>query len=920
MSKMGKLFDNQEKDILDSIDDLILKIDRNDNIIWVNKISEKIIGYNPKKLIGKNISKIFAPASIEKFNLLKQKFLDNKEYLSKIIKLILVRNDQSYVFMEVNLKPLYDQGKLTGFLGICRNISNRLVEFQSNSILKAISDVMLSDLTLHELFVFIRTEIAKVIESPNFVLALYNSETNMLDIPFMEDKYDKFNEVSINGTISSLVIKKKSSMMLNDTDIEKLVADGKIDKIGSLCKQWLGIPLIENNEVFGIIIVQSYRNRHAFTEQHKEFLELISQKITSSIKKKKILEELKYSEEKFRLIAENLPGIIYVYDVLKDRRRVPVYYGPGLDQLIDENQLDSKDFVKSFFDLIPKEDLQNIESKVDTKTSTLDCNYRLVSNKGVTWVRSISTTIKKEDGTNRVLGILLDITEQVKMQNLLTENEEKFRLMVENASDAIFIYDEMGNVIDCNKASCEIYGYSKKELMNKELKDFIPERFLSTIPDNITTLTFSNMVVERTNIRKDGSEFPIEIFTKYFELNGHKRVLSYIRDISNRKKIEKKLIEAQKMDSIGNLAGGVAHDFNNMLGGISGFASLLEMKEDDPQKLKLINGILKAVKRSAELTKKLLAFGRKGKNLNQAVNINEIINEVISLIENTIPKNIEISLNLDKHISLIDADPSQLNQVVLNLCINAVESFDNLNGVIKISTENVILDDFFFKCHPDSKLNATECVKLTVKDDGSGIDPEIQKKIFDPFFTTKRDGKIKGTGLGLATVYGIIMNHFGTIDLVSTKGEGTEFQVYFPKGKKEQENIIIEKSVTYNETAATILIVEDEEINRRMLIEMLDVLGYKTFSAENGKVALDIYKEKHSEIDLVLLDMIMPVMDGKSTYIEMKKINPEIISILVTGFSHDEMAEAILNLGVNSLLLKPFELKKVKTAISKLLH
>ncbi|MEA1971766.1 MAG: ATP-binding protein, partial [Candidatus Cloacimonadota bacterium] len=384
-----------------------------------------------------------------------------------------------------------------------------------------------------------------------------------------------------------------------------------------------------------------------------------------------------------------------------------------------------------------------------------------------------------------------------------------------------------------------------------------------------------------------------------------------------RKRCNIKLVKLKKMDSIGNLAGGVAHDFNNMLGGISGIVSLLEMKETEYDKIELLHAITKAVNRSSELTKKLLAFGRKGKNLNKPVNVNDTINDVISIIGNTISKNIAINMNLSESLNFIDADPNQINQVILNLCVNAAESIEDNIGKINITTENIILDEDFFDTHPEHKLG--DYVKITVEDTGYGMDKETQRKIYEPFFTTKIDGQVKGTGLGLATVYGIIINHKGIIDLKSKVDEGSKFEIYFPKGKKVPKKVSENKSEIKLKSVkeSLILIIEDDEINRRMLVEMFKILGHKVLVASNGVEGVKIYQERFADIDLVFMDMAIPLMEEKSAYLKMKKINSQIKSVLVTDYSHDEDVQEILDLGVNTLLLKPFELSSVQRALEE---
>ncbi|MEA1973515.1 MAG: PAS domain S-box protein, partial [Candidatus Cloacimonadota bacterium] len=429
-------------------------------------VTEKL-EFSVDELVDKNIEDILSEESKKELDRIEKEIAEDSA--PKFIILEFMNKRKHRLLFETDVKPLIVNGEIKGYLGISRDLSNKMIEFQTHNIYKKISKAVLSNIMLTELYKIIREEIGNVIKSPNFVLAMYDEKNEMLNIPYMEDEFDNFEKIPMKGTISSLVIKEKKSMMLNEIELLKLTEEGKIEQVGAMCKLWLGTPLIVEEKVMGIIMIQSYQDRNAFSDKHKEFLETISNQIALFIKQKSILQELKEEGQKFRSIAENLPGVIYVYDVLSDGTRKPVYIGPGLEDFIDKDDFNYSDPMQSFCKMISDEDKKLIEGSTADEQEKLDINYQLTTNDNhnVTWVRSISSSIKMENNVDRIIGIILNITDRVKYQNRIAESENKFRLIVENSSDAIIIYNKFHEVVECNNASCKMYDYTKDEMLTK---------------------------------------------------------------------------------------------------------------------------------------------------------------------------------------------------------------------------------------------------------------------------------------------------------------------------------------------------------------------------------------------------------------------------------------------------------------------
>ena len=380
------------------------------------------------------------------------------------------------------------------------------------------------------------------------------------------------------------------------------------------------------------------------------------------------------------------------------------------------------------------------------------------------------------------------------------------------------------------------------------------------------------------------------------------------------KKMQRQLIEAEKLTALGTLAGGVAHDFNNILCGMIGYVGLLKRNHSSEDKdFKMLDTIEKAGFRAANLTKQLLTFSRQEALALQSIEVNEHIENVAKLLKNTISKLIIINLELGESLPPVLSDPAQLEQIVMNLAVNARDAMPD-GGRILIQSEEVTVDEEFCREHPEAKPG--NYIRITVSDQGEGIEEEILPRIFEPFFTTKEFGK--GTGLGLAMVYGIVKSHKGFIIVASSPGKGTVFSVYLPLTDMLQEEEIL-PAVSEQLLRAGILIVDDEELIATMLAEHLQNLGCHTFKASDGEEALALLKQHGDELDAAVLDLNMPVMDGTSTYEKMIALKPELKVLVASGYTLKGSAEEILARGAQGFIQKPYSLNNIVSKIRQML-
>jgi nitrogen-specific signal transduction histidine kinase/CheY-like chemotaxis protein len=384
------------------------------------------------------------------------------------------------------------------------------------------------------------------------------------------------------------------------------------------------------------------------------------------------------------------------------------------------------------------------------------------------------------------------------------------------------------------------------------------------------------------------------------------------KDISEQKKLESQLIHAQKMEAIGTLAGGIAHDFNNLLAGIQGYASLifLDINVCHPLYEKL-KGIEEQVKSGADLTRQLLGLARGGKYEITVADLNEIIDKTSSMFGRT-KKEISIHWKYEKDLWAVEIDRGQIEQVLLNMYVNAWQAMPG-GGDLYLETANVVIDEEFVK--PFS-VNPGKYVKVSVTDTGIGMDQKTKERIFDPFFTTKEMGR--GTGLGLSSAYGIIKGHNGIIHVYSEKGHGTTFTIYLPASDKK---IIKQEDVSEDivKGEGGILLVDDEEVITDVGKEILELLGYRVFIAKSGQEAIEIYKSRNDEIDLVILDMIMPGMGGGETFDVLKSIDPSIKVILSSGYSINVRPIKMLERGCDGFIQKPYSMNTLSQKIREVL-
>jgi two-component system, cell cycle sensor histidine kinase and response regulator CckA len=639
--------------------------------------------------------------------------------------------------------------------------------------------------------------------------------------------------------------------------------------------------------------------------------------LIQDITERKQIEETMRLEKQFtETLLESLPGLFYLYEF--------DIQSPANSRLIRFNMKHS-----TLTGYTPDE-LQGMNIKDWFEPDMIKEAVRAISIIGERGEAQANLILRMKDGsqvpyafTGRslniddkmyFLGMGIDISDFVRTQEALKESEMEYRLVVENANDAIYIIQD-GMIKFPNPQLTNLTGYTEEEITKVPFSSFIHPEDKGMVIDRHRRRLRGEDVPSTYSLRiisKAGETLWVEAGTVLIDWEGRTAVLTFLRDITVQKKLEEQLLQARKMEAIGTLAGGIAHDFNNLLTGILGYTYLMLMKTEKShpfyEKLKIIE---QQVVSGSELTKQLLGFARGGKYDVRPVNVNDLIIKT-SEIFGRMKKEITIHRKLREDLCAIEADTGQIEQVLLNLYVNAWQAMP-AGGELYLESGNTILDEQ--ESRPFNS-NPGRYVKISVTDTGLGMDSETQKRIFEPFFSTKGIGK--GTGLGLASAYGIIKNHGGIINVYSEKGHGTTFTIYLPASVKEavETKPAEERMLTGDET---ILVVDDEKVNIAVIKELLEKLGYKILTAQTGKKALELYRKHSKDIKLVILDMIMPEMNGKETLVKLMEIDKEVRVLLSSGYSINGEAAKILEMGCRGFIQKPFRVEELSRKIRTVL-
>jgi hypothetical protein len=619
--------------------------------------------------------------------------------------------------------------------------------------------------------------------------------------------------------------------------------------------------------------------------------------------------ELKEREQLYRTVFENGQDGFQLIEVIHDRLGNPVDHkflkinsayekiiGVKAEQILDKTARSISPACESYWFEIPDGVARTGKSEHAVLYNNdigkyLDCYYFYY-------------------GKNIVGTLFRDVTEQKKAEEQIKEQAS----LLDNANEAILLVDLEHRITYWNKGAERIYGWTKEEAIGRKTHNLLKHNSAIVAEAEDKLLSAGEWIGELRHTTKDGRAITVE--SRWTVVPGDnkkpKSIMEINSDITERKKIEGQYLRAQRLESLGTLAGGIAHDLRNILTPITITLGLIDQNLSDKGDHEMIAALQKNLQRGADLIKQLLIFTRGVEGERVPLSLPSLIFDIEKTIKETFPRSINIETKADTSLPLIMGDSTQLHQVLINLCINARDAMP-FGGALTITAEEVFLDQYYAKLHREAKTGSY--VVISVEDNGVGMPPEVMERLFEPFFTTKKGGE--GTGLGLSTARSIVKSHSGFINVYSEVGKGATFKIYLPTAdlKGEQKEGIQDASLPKG-NGETILIVDDEELIRITTTAALENNGYKALGASDGAEALGVYIENKNEIKVILLDMAMPIMDGEATIRALRKIDPTVKIIGMSGLAENGKYKTMWNIA-NSFLTKPFTAAKLLKTLAR---
>lgn len=633
--------------------------------------------------------------------------------------------------------------------------------------------------------------------------------------------------------------------------------------------------------------------------------------------KKRAEEALRESEERYRAVVEEQTDLIC--RCIKDGSITFVnaafcrFFGESKEKIIG----------LKFLDLVPEQDRGRIGDHLEAISLTAPsetCEHRVMPPDGrLRWVQwNLKGIYDVQENLVEFQCVGREITDRKSAEDALRASEERTRLLIEQSPvgigivrNSVYAYANpaLVSILGCETPD-EIVGHHLEQYIHPDDRDIV-----GSWPEDVFSTRRNPSPYDIRGLKKNGDAFDAQVWHTRMDFTGEPSVLLFLVDASEAKVLRAQLMHAQKMEAVGTLAGGIAHDFNNLLTAILGYSDLLleNKKEGDPEYSDL-QKIIRSARHGADLVQRILTFSRTTETTPRPVDLNSVVDHMKDILARTFPKIIQIDLALADNLLNINADYAQLEQVLINLALNAKDAMPD-GGKLMIRTENLCLDDEYCRTHLMAKEG--DYVVMTVSDTGHGMPPEIQEHIFEPFFTTKEPGK--GTGLGLPMVYGMVKQHGGFIDFESEPGRGTTFKVLIPALDHKTEPFQVDEESAYLEGDETVLLVDDEDFIRDLGTRYLGKAGYRVLTAAGGVEAIEIYRQEAKDISLVIIDLMMPDMTGKQCLDELQKINPLVKVLVASGYAQEEPLTSELLGRVQDFVRKPYEKVQLLSAIRKIL-
>jgi two-component system cell cycle sensor histidine kinase/response regulator CckA len=764
--------------------------------------------------------------------------------------------------------------------------------------------------SLDELYQQVQEIIAKVILAKSFYIALYDEEQDTVFFPYYLDEVDpKLTTRKAGKGRTEYVLRTGKSLLCTAELQRELQERGEVESIGAPTAVWLGVPLRIEGKTIGVMAVQHYTDPAAYGENERQVLEYVSSQVARAIARKRAEEELQESEKRLRTLAEaSFEGLVFSENgvILETNEQTARMLGYFREEVVGRH-------ISDFVAFESREQVMRAVQTDDTETY----EHMLIRKDGSILPVETCARILQSGGRKTRVTAIRDITERKRVEQAHQQSEERFAKAFDSSPEGISISTQKeGRLLEVNDAYVRMMGYERSELIGKTVKEL--NLWAPGERDRVLDkLEVSGAIRDyNTTFRMKGDRIrEAQISVDKIRVQEEPCLLVTIRDVTESRLMELQLRAAQKMEAVGRLAGGVAHDFNNVLMIISSAARMMQSAaHDENRKAHYLSQIQTAAGKATSLTMQLLAFSRQQVLHPAVLDLNVVVSDLWKMLPQLLGEDVETALHLASDLGSVNADRGQIEQVIMNLAVNARDAMPG-GGKLIVETANAALDGSALGHHPAENPSG-DFVMLAMTDTGTGMDAETQAKIFEPFFTTKEIGK--GTGLGLATVYGIVQQSAGHVTVKSEPGGGATFKVYLPRVREKAVPALIVASKPALGGTETLLLVEDEAALRELASEFLRSRGYTVLEAGNRRDALHVCRNHQSPIHVLVTDVVLPGGGGPDLAKVVLEMRPNLRVIYMSGYTDQVLSEELV--GENATFLqKPFDLETLARTLRSVL-
>jgi PAS domain S-box-containing protein len=775
---------------------------------------------------------------------------------------------------------------------------------QELALIDRVRTALTRELNLDALF---RTVVTAITETFGYALvSLYILEGDDLVLQHQIGYDYVLDRISIASGVTGRVVQTGQAVLLEDVRTEPAFLMAMDGIVSEVC-----VPLTDQGRAVGVLNVESAQGVR-LTEADLRLMTVLAEHVSIAISQARLYTEARENAARLTSAFESLPFDFWVTDragryVMQNSRNVR-QWGNRLGQHFMETNIDAGTLRgwQAQHERVFSGEIFQAEARHDEEGEPR-------------WYYEIVAPVRNGDRIDGMLGVSVDVTDRHQAEDALRDSEERYRLLFENNPHPMWAYDtETLAFLAVNDAAVQHYGYSREEFLSMTLADI---RLPEDVPDLLARLDTVTEVVANTGLwrhrKKDGTLIEVEITTHALILDGRPARIVLANDVTEHRRAEEALRRAQKMESLGVLAGGIAHDFNNLLVAMLGQTSLAlgQLPTGSPARHPIEKAV-SAARRAADLTRQLLAYSGRGQFERRPIHLNHLIQENLHLFEVAVPKNVVLRSELTEPLPSIMGDAGQIQQVVMNLIINAAEAIGERPGQVVVRTRPYLLtpDKAALWQLAEEDLTASPYVLLEVEDNGCGMSQETAARIFDPFFSTKFTGR----GLGLAAVLGIVRGHDGGLRVESELNVGTTFELVFPGADVAAPDMLAPEVA--QEAAMLqhlIMVIDDEEPVRSAVTDILELEGLAVLSAPDGQAGIDLYRDRQADIDLIMLDLSMPGLTGEETFRELRQINPQVRIILSSGYSHDEVTSRFAGQREVAFIQKPYDATQLVTEVKR---